>query len=298
MKQFHGRTAVITGAASGFGLEVARLAALQGMQVVMADLDASTLARAEVEIRNLGANTLARRVDVAQAAEVQALADATLERFGVPNLLFNNAGIGSGGLAWENSAEEWRQVMGVNVHGVVNGLRSFVPLMLAAVKQNQDFEAHIVNTASLAGFQSMPLMSLYNASKFAVVGLTETLYHDLALMTDRIGVSLLAPGMVPTNIGKNKLQIGVSPPAQTAAQQLARKLSDQGMAMSKVTAADVARCVMRAVGDGTFYVFSHPGEMNNIRIRAEDQLTGRAPTDPFASFPGVTAYLQKTLRGS
>ena len=298
MKQLRGRAAVITGAASGFGLELARLAARAEMLLVLSDIEAEPLARAEAEIQSMGATTLAMRVDVSRAEEVDALAEATFSQFGVPALLINNAGIGAGGLAWENESNEWHQVMGVNLHGVVNGVRSFVPRMLEATKQSGDFEAHIVNVASMAGLQCSPLMSLYNASKFAVLGFTETLCHDLALLTDRVNVSVVCPGMVPTGISRSERHAPASAPAPTASQRLARKLSDQAMALSRVSAVDVAKQTMAAVMDGRFYVFTHPDDLHNISIRANDQLAGRNPTDPFASLPGVTAFLKKALNSS
>ena len=296
MKQLQGRAAVITGAASGFGLELARLAAQAGMSVVMTDIEAEPLARAEAEIQVTGVQTLAVRADVAQADQMNALAQATLTRFGVPALLINNAGMGAGGLAWENPPSQWHQVMGVNLHGVVNGVRAFVPHMLEAVKHSADFEGHVVNVASMAGLQCTPLMSLYNASKFAVLGYTETLYHDLALLTDRVHVSVVCPGLVRTQISNSERHAPVSESEPTASQQLARKLSDQGMAMSHVSALDVAQLTMQAVMDSRFYVFSHPQDMHNISVRANDQLNGRNPTDPFALIPGVSSFLKKALQ--
>ena len=295
MKNLVGKVAVITGAASGFGLELARLAAKAGMSVVISDIEAEPLSRAEVEMKSLGAPTLAMRVDVARTDDVQALAAATLARFGVPALLINNAGMAAGGLAWENTAKEWDHVMGVNLHGVVNGVRSFVPHMLEATKQSDDFEAHIVNVASMAGLQCAPLMSLYNASKFAVLGFTETLYHDLALLTDRVNVSVVCPGMVPTGISRSERHAPVTTLAPTASQQLARMMTDQGMALSRVSAADVAQQTMAAVMESRFYVFTHPQDMHNVSVRAADQLAGRNPADPFEKMSGVTAYLKKSL---
>jgi len=298
MKKLRGGAAVITGAASGFGLELARLAARAEMSVVLSDIEAEPLARAEAEIQAMGATTLAMRVDVSRAEDVDTLAEATFSRFGVPALLINNAGIGAGGLAWENEPNEWHQVMGVNLHGVVNGVRSFVPRMLESAKQSGDFEAHIVNVASMAGLQCTPLMALYNASKFAVLGFTETLYHDLALLTDRVNVSVVCPGMVPTGIARSERHAPASAPAPTASQRLARKLSDQAMTLSRVTAVDVAKQTMAAVMDRRFYVFTHPDDLHNISIRTDDQLVGRNPTDPFAPIPGLTAYLKKALNAS
>ena len=167
--------------------------------------------------------------------------------------------------------------------------------MLEAAKQSDDFEAHIVNVASMAGLQCAPLMSLYNASKFAVLGFTETLYHDLALLTDRVNVSVVCPGMVPTGISRSERHAPVTTLAPTASQQLARMMTDQGMALSRVSAADVAQQTMAAVMESRFYVFTHPQDMHNVSVRAADQLAGRNPADPFEKMSGVTAYLKKSL---
>src|SRR5687767_4394182 len=145
MNSFKNRTAVITGAASGFGLEASRIAAREGMNVVMADVQADALERAAAEIRGLGAEVLAFRLDVSQAHEVDELGTATLERFGTPHVVFNNAGVGLGGLIWEHSAHDWAWVIGVNVMGVAHGVRVFTPLMLAAAKADPAYEGHIVN---------------------------------------------------------------------------------------------------------------------------------------------------------
>lgn len=149
MKQYQGRTAVITGAASGFGLEVARLAAQRGMNLVLCDVQADALAGLETEFA--GHPLLLRQVDVAKADQMQALAEAVQARFGAPHFVFNNAGVGSGGLIWENSLSDWEWVLGVNLMGVVHGVRLFTPMMLAAAEADPSYEGHIVNTASMAG---------------------------------------------------------------------------------------------------------------------------------------------------
>ena len=148
MKTFKGRTAVITGAGSGFGLETSRIAAREGMNVVMADVQADALDKAAAEVAAGGAKVLPWRLDVSKAAEVEALGAAVQERFGAPHFVFNNAGVGSGGLIWENSVKDWEWVLGVNLMGVVHGVRVFTPMMLAAAAADPDYEGHIVNTAS------------------------------------------------------------------------------------------------------------------------------------------------------
>ncbi|NBX13558.1 MAG: SDR family oxidoreductase, partial [Betaproteobacteria bacterium] len=200
IRNFKNKTAVLTGAASGFGLACARIAANLGMNVVLADVQQDALDLAEAEIKAMGAQVLAYRVDVSSAQEMQALADAVQARFGAPHLVFNNAGVGSGGLIWENSVADWQWVLGVNVWGVVHGVRLFTPMMLEASHKDPDYEGHIVNTASMAGLLTAPNMGIYNVSKHAVVALTETLYQDLKLVNDRISASVLCPYFVPTGI--------------------------------------------------------------------------------------------------
>ena len=230
MKSFQGRTAVITGAASGFGLETARIAARERMNVVMADVQADALERAAAEIRGLGADVLAFRLDVSQAHEVEALGEAVVVRFGTPHFVFNNAGVGAGGLIWEHSAHDWAWVLGVNVMGVAHGVRVFTPMMLAAAQVDPAYEGHIVNTASMAGLLNPPNMGAYNVSKHAVVSLSETLYQDLALVTDQVSASVLCPYFVPTGIHqshRNRPADTVTPGARADAQPAHRAGDDE-----------------------------------------------------------------------
>lgn len=183
------KTAVITGAGSGFGLETARIAARRGMNLVLVDVQADALDKAAAEFKDV--EVLARVVDVAKADQMQALADAVQQRFGAPHFVFNNAGVGSGGLVWENALSDWEWVLGVNLMGVVHGVRLFTPMMLAAAKADPSYSGHIVNTASMAGLLVPPVSGVYNVSKAAVVALTETLHHDLALVTSQVHASVL-----------------------------------------------------------------------------------------------------------
>ena len=198
ISDFKGKTAVLTGAGSGFGLECARIGARLGMNLVLVDVQQDALDKAQAEIEATGAAVLARRVDVSSAAEMEALAAAVQQRFGAPHFVFNNAGVGSGGLIWENSVQDWDWVMGVNVWGVIHGVRLFTPMMLEAAKKDPAWQGHIVNTASMAGLLTPPNMGVYNVSKTAVVSLSETLYQDLRLVTDQVGASVLCPYFVPT----------------------------------------------------------------------------------------------------
>jgi NAD(P)-dependent dehydrogenase (short-subunit alcohol dehydrogenase family) len=298
MKSFKGRTAVITGAASGFGLEVSRLAAASGMTLVMADVQEDALDRAVAEITGLGAQVLPYRLDVAKAAEVEALGAATFERFGAPHVVFNNAGVGSGGLIWEHSLRDWEWLLGVNLMGVVHGVRVFTPMMLAAAKQDAGYEGHIVNTASMAGLLNAPNMGVYNVSKHAVVALSETLYQDLRLVTDQVRASVLCPYFVPTGISHSERNRpeemkGDKP---TRSQLVARAMADKAVSSGKVTAAMVAQFVFDAIAEDRFYIYSHPHALGNVQTRLEDIVAGKNPSDPFAKRPEVGEQLRNALR--
>ncbi len=301
MDTFAGRTAVITGAASGFGLELSRIAAREGMNIVMADVQPDALERACTEIDALakphGGATLAVRVDVSRAEDLDALADATGKRFGAPHLVVNNAGVGAGGLVWENTVADWNWVMGVNVMGVVHGLRVFTPRMLDTAAKDPGYEGHIVNTASMAGLLAPPTMGIYNASKHAVVAITETLHHDLALVTDRIHASLLCPFFVPTGIAASERNRADAPAALTRSQQVARTLTDKAVGSGRVTATQVAQLVFDAVRAKQFYVYSHPKALKSVQTRMEDIVMQRNPSDPYADKPEVRAELSRQLRG-
>ncbi len=300
MKTFKERTAVITGAASGFGLETARLAAREGMNIVMADVQIDALEQAAAEVGALGAPVLPYRLDVSKAAAVEALANATVDRFGAPHLVFNNAGVGHGGLIWEHSAQDWEWVLGVNVMGVAHGVRVFTPLMLAAAKADAGYEGHIVNTASMAGLLNPPNMGVYNVSKHAVVSLSETLYQDLALVTDQVSASVLCPYFVPTGIHQSHRNrpgelnaAGVEP---TKSQRIAQAMTGKAVESGKVSAAQVAGFVFEALRKKRFYIYSHPKALGAVQTRLEDILRARNPTDPFADKPQIGAELRSALR--
>jgi NAD(P)-dependent dehydrogenase (short-subunit alcohol dehydrogenase family) len=300
MITFKNRTAVITGAASGFGLEASRIAAREGMNVVMADVQADALERAAAEIRGLGAEVLAFRLDVSQAHEVDELGAATLERFGTPHVVFNNAGVGLGGLIWEHSAHDWAWVIGVNVMGVAHGVRVFTPLMLAAAKADPAYEGHIVNTASMAGLLNPPNMGAYNVSKHAVVSLSETLYQDLALVSEQVTASVLCPYFVPTGIHqshRNRPAETIAPGTQpTPSQRIAQAMTGKAVESGKVSAAEVAGLVFDAMREKRFYIYSHPNALTAVQTRLEDVLQARNPTDPFAGKPEIGAELRAALR--
>ncbi|MBA3595889.1 MAG: SDR family oxidoreductase [Methylibium sp.] len=298
MRNLSKRTAVITGAGSGFGLEAARIAAREGMNVVMADVQADALEQAAAEISSSGASVLSMRVDVAEAAEVEALGAATEKRFGAPHLVFNNAGVGAGGLIWEHTLADWEWVVGVNLMGVAHGVRVFTPMMLAAAQADPDYRGHIVNTASMAGLVNAPNMGVYNVSKHAVVALSETLYQDLRLVTEQVGASVLCPYFVPTGISRSQRNRPGAMAAQkpTASQLVAQAMSDKAVNSGKVSAAQVAQSVFDAVREKRFYIYSHPQALAGVQTRLEDILLPRNPTDPFAGRPEIGKKLRRALR--
>jgi NAD(P)-dependent dehydrogenase (short-subunit alcohol dehydrogenase family) len=298
ISSFKGKTAVLTGAGSGFGLECARIGARLGMNLVLVDVQQDALNKAQAEIEATGAAVLARRVDVSSAAEMQALAAAVQQRFGAPHLVFNNAGVGSGGLVWENSVQDWEWVMGVNLWGVVHGVRLFTPMMLEAARNDPAWQGHIVNTASMAGLLTPPNMGVYNVSKTAVISLSETLYHDLRLVTDQVGASVLCPYFVPTGISQSQRNkpSALADEKPTRSQLIGQAMTDKAVGSGKLTAADVAQMVFDAVAQDQFYIFSHPRALGNVQRRMEAIVSVRNPPDPFAERPEIGAALKAQLR--
>lgn len=285
MKDFAGKVAVVTGAGSGFGREFARIGAQLGMKLSLADIQPEALAATVDELRGQGAQVIGETVDVSRSADVERLAQRTLDAYGAVHLLFNNAGVASGGLVWENSVKDWEWVLGVNLWGVIHGVRTFVPIMLA-----QGDECHVVNTASVAGLLSPQLMGVYNVSKHGVVTLTETLYQDLRVTGARIGVSLLCPAFVPTGIAQSHrnrpagLQDDAAPTASMIASQ---KASEKAVSSGRISAAEVARMTFDAIGEDRFYVITHPKILASVELRLQDVIAQRNPSDPFSFKPDV-----------
>ena len=296
---FKGKTAVLTGAGSGFGLECARIGARLGMNLVLVDVQQDALDAAAAEMRAAGAEVLAQRVDVSSAEQMEQLGAAVLERFGAPHLVFNNAGVGAGGLVWENSVKDWEWVLGVNLMGVVHGVRVFTPMMLEAAKKDPAWRGHIVNTASMAGLLAPPNMGIYNVSKHAVVALTETLYQDLKLVTDQISASVLCPYFVTTGIHQSERNRPADMPAAelTPSQRIQQAMTDKATGSGKVSAADVANKVFDAIEHDQFYVFSHPKALGNVKSRMDAIVEIRNPPDPFAERPEIGVGLRAALRG-
>ena len=299
IKDFAGKTAVITGAGSGFGLALARLGAKLGMKLALVDVQKDALDAVCAELQTIGTPVMARRVDVADAGQMQALANDVGAQWGAPHLVFNNAGVAAGGLVWENTEADWDWVLGVNLKGVVHGVRLFTPMMLQAAKADPSWRGHLVNTASMAGLLTPPNMGIYNVSKHAVVALTETLYQDLQLVTSQISASVLCPYFVPTGISLSQRNrpAHLPPEAMTASQRIGQAMSEKAVGSGKVSAADVAQMVFDAVAADRFYIYSHPKALGNVRLRVDAILNGDNPPDPFAERPDIGTQLRQALQG-
>lgn len=271
MQELSGKTAVITGAASGFGRELAILCAQEGMKLVLADRDEAGM-QGTVELLPKGTETLCQRCDVSVAADLDALADAAYRRFGAVHLLFNNAGVAVTGPAWSATLEDWKWVLGVNLMGVVHGIKSFVPRMLA-----QGGEAHVVNTSSVAGLLAVTGSACYGVSKHGVVVLSEILHHDLRTVKSSIGVSVLCPAYVNTGIADS----GRNRPSELAATNPHSKAYDErvrhAVRSGKLSAADVAKATLEGVKENRFYILTHPELNPAIEDRMKAIVEGRPP---------------------
>lgn len=293
MKTFEGRVAVITGAGSGFGREFALKAARLKMKVVLADVQENSLYFIREDLEDQGAEVLAVQCDVSDRNQVQALADAAMARFGAVHVVFNNAGVSSAGLIWEHSHEDWEWVMGVNVWGVIHGVRIFTNLMFECAKRDPDYEGHIVNTASMAGFLSTPLSSIYDTTKHAVVAISECLYQDLLLVNAPIHTSVICPYFVPTGISQSARNRPANLPAGelTASQKAAQFMIERAIVSSKVSARDIANLTFEAIEKEQFYIYSHPGALGLVKDRMDDILKQQNPGDPYKTAPHIRTML-------
>lgn len=271
MEDLEGKVAVVTGAASGIGRALADRWAADGMKVVLADVEPGPLDAARDELDASGADVLAVPTDVSDAAQVEALAAATLDHFGGVHLLCNNAGVGGGGPSWEVPLEDWSWVLGVNLWGVIHGIRAFVPHLIA-----QD-EGHVVNTASIAGFAYAPMMGPYNASKAAVVAISETLQRDLELQGSKVGVSVLCPGWVNTRIHESDRNRPGGPVERSDdLASIGREVLREVLKGGK-DPAEVAHLVAAAVREGTSHIFTGDEWIDLARTRFEAVLTELPP---------------------
>ena len=277
MQELRGRVAVVTGGASGIGRALVERFANDGMKVVVADVEEAALAEVERALAARGAEVLCVRTDVAKAGDVDALARRTLERFGKVHVVCNNAGVSVAGPMWEHTLDDWQWVLGVNLWGVIHGVRTFLPIMIA-----QGEPAHVVNTASLAGLSSNPFMGVYNVTKHAVVTLSETLAQELAMMGAPVKVSVLCPGFVQTKIIDSERN---RPAALTTSAARPRPESFEELIRAAVAGgippATVADLVAQAIREERFYVLPHPEiTAARVRDRLEGILHNRTPTSP------------------
>jgi NAD(P)-dependent dehydrogenase (short-subunit alcohol dehydrogenase family) len=280
VKEFKGKVAVITGAASGIGRGIAERCVIAGVKVVLADIDEVTLAKAETELKTLGGSVLSVRTDVSKRSDVELLARRTLDAFGQVDLLFNNAGVAAGGPAWEATWNDWAWVIGVNLWGVIHGVKVFTPLMLA-----QNTECHIVNTSSTAGLIAGGGSAPYAVTKHAVVALSESLYLSLQQRNAPVKVSVLCPGLVRTNIADTER----SRPAELRNEPVARTPEmEAGLAAFKaaievsMTPLQVAAVVFDAIQKEQFYILPHPEWIEAIQLRTDKLLRMENPESPAA----------------
>lgn len=276
MKELHGKVAVVTGAASGIGRGLAERFVAEGMKVVLADVEPDPLDRAAADLRAAGGEVRAIPTDVARAEEVENLAQQAVDTFGAVHVLCNNAGVHLYRYAWEHSVADWEWVLGVDLWGVIHGIRSFVPRMLT-----QDTECHVVNTGSAAGLVVLPAMAAYTVAKHGVVVLSESLRVDLRDRGAKIGVSVLCPGGVQTRLGDSARNrppdhqpsatgAAPAPPVPTAA--------ELGSARSAAPA-EVAEHVVVAIREDRFYVLTHPEYREGVRQRMEGIVNERQLAD-------------------
>jgi NAD(P)-dependent dehydrogenase (short-subunit alcohol dehydrogenase family) len=278
MRDFEGKTAVVTGAASGIGRALAERFATARMRVVLADVEERPLHQVEESLLERGVEAMAVRTDVRKLESVEELQARAVEAFGRVHVLCNNAGVGGGGLTWQTASADWEWVLGVNLWGAIHGVRTFLPAML---QHGED--GHIVNTASMAGMVAGPFMGPYNVSKFGVVALSETLFHELKMAQAKIGVSVLCPGFVSTNIAdsaRNRPEdlpaaAPVLPPGTPRTEDAVRDMIAGGM-----PPAAVAEKVFGSIEERRFYVLTHPEMKSAIRARFEAILDERDPGSP------------------
>lgn len=278
MEEFKDKVAVITGAGSGMGRAFAQRCAEEGMKVVLADIEEQMLFKAAKELESEEARVLAVPTDVSKTEDIEALAQKALEAFGAVHLLFNNAGVYVDGLIWEQTQADWEWLLGVNLWGVIHGIRTFVPIML-----EQDVECHIVNTASSAGLRLGSGLGSYRVSKYGVVALSGTLYYELKRMGAKVKVSVLCPSVVRTQLmdaARNRphelqddlTQKPPSPEDQAFIQNLSQRV-EAGMSPDVV-----ADYVFEAIRKEAFYILPHPEVKDGVHTQTEDLIQDRNPT--------------------
>jgi NAD(P)-dependent dehydrogenase (short-subunit alcohol dehydrogenase family) len=273
-----GRVAVVTGGASGIGLAMAERFAAEGMHLAIADIEQDALDVAAKQLGDTGAEVLAVRTDVSQADEVDALAERVRDRFGGFHVVCNNAGVGGHGFSsWDGPVSEWQWVLGVNLWGVINGIRAFVPTL---VEQN---EGHVVNTASLAGLTTIPFMAPYSATKHAVLAISEALFHELTILGSGVKVSVLCPGFVKTRIAeanRNWLEHLGPEPAHDDPESAVMEPLIRGLVEAGKPADELAEQVVDAIRAARFLVLTEPEVSKGAVDSRAAALEGSDPTLP------------------
>lgn len=272
MQEFEGRVAVVTGAASGIGRSLAGRLAVEGMHVVLADVEESALRDA---VAGIGGDAVALATDVTSMAAVEALAEFAYDTFGAVHVLCNNAGVFQGGLMWECSDADFEWTLGVNLMGIVHGVRAFVPRMLAA-----GTEGHVVNTVSMAGLATTPFSGPYDVSKFAAMAATECLAHDLASVGAPIKVSALCPGLVDTGISRSRRN---RPPDLDTPQSDSGAFVEQALVdgtAGSMSPAAVADMVVDAIRERHFLVPTRPSYAAQLTDRTDDLVARNLPRSP------------------
>jgi NAD(P)-dependent dehydrogenase (short-subunit alcohol dehydrogenase family) len=281
MKELKDKVAVITGAASGIGRGIAERCVREGMKVVLADIDEANLAIAEAELKALGGTVLGVRTDVSKRNDVEQLARRALDAFGQVHLLFNNAGVGAGGTPWEATWNDWEWVIGVNLWGVIHGVKIFTPLMLA-----QNTECHIINTSSAAGLVVGGFSAPYSVTKHAVVALSESLYLTLEKQNSLVKVSVLCPGLVRTNIAdaeRNRPAELRNGPVKMTPEMQAGLTAFKAILDASMPPLQVAGVVFDAIEKEQFYILPHPEWIEVIQLRTDKLLRMENPQSPSAT---------------
>ncbi len=276
MKDFQGKVAVITGAASGIGKALAQKSVSEGLKVVLADREEHALYQTANQLGSAGGEVLPVVTDVSKPEAVEALAEKAFASYGAVHLLFNNAGVATGETLWESTVEDWTWVLGVNLGGVINGTRSFVPRLL-----KQNVEAHIINTASIAGLITSSTFGTYVVSKHAIVAFSESLALQLAQQNAPIKVSVLCPHAVDTPIATTTERH--RPPAlqnQRGRSEVATKAFTALEAMIRAgkSPAEIAEITFTALGEERFCIITHEETIPAIQLRTNDLITGHPPT--------------------
>ncbi len=278
MKDFAGKVAVITGGASGIGRGIAEWCVRAGVKVVLADIEEEALSKAGEELKARGGDVVCVRTDVSKRDDVEALARQAFDAFGAVHLLFNNAGVAAGGAPWEATWNDWEWVLGVNLWGVIHGVKVFTPLMMA-----QNTECHIVNTSSGAGLVAGGFSAPYSASKHAVVALSESLYFTLQQRKSLVKVSVLCPGLVHTDIAHTErhrpAELGNEPVALSPEMQAGRA-AFEALVAKATPPAEVAEMVFEAIRKEQFYILTHAEWMEVVRLRTEKLLRLENPENP------------------